>query len=30
VLRASEGASTLSTGLLIAAGAAFVWGLTRR
>ena len=30
VLRASEGASTLSTGLLVAAGAAFVWGLTRR
>jgi predicted unusual protein kinase regulating ubiquinone biosynthesis (AarF/ABC1/UbiB family) len=30
VLRASEGAGTLSTGLLIAAGGAFVWGLTRR
>ncbi len=29
-LRASEGASTLSTGLLIAAAAAFLWGLTRR
>jgi predicted unusual protein kinase regulating ubiquinone biosynthesis (AarF/ABC1/UbiB family) len=30
MLRASEGPSTLSTGLLIAAGAAFAWGLTRR
>jgi predicted unusual protein kinase regulating ubiquinone biosynthesis (AarF/ABC1/UbiB family) len=30
VLRAAEGASALSTGLLIAAGGAFVWGLTRR
>jgi predicted unusual protein kinase regulating ubiquinone biosynthesis (AarF/ABC1/UbiB family) len=30
VLRVSEGASPLSTGLLIAAGVAFLWGLTRR
>ena len=30
VLRASEGASGLSTGLLVAAAAAFLWGLTRR
>ena len=30
VLRASEGASALSTGLLVAAAAAFLWGLTRR
>jgi predicted unusual protein kinase regulating ubiquinone biosynthesis (AarF/ABC1/UbiB family) len=30
VLRTSEGASPLSTGLLIAAAVTFVWGLTRR
>jgi predicted unusual protein kinase regulating ubiquinone biosynthesis (AarF/ABC1/UbiB family) len=30
VLRAVEGASPLSTGLLVAAGVAFLWGLTRR
>ena len=30
VLRTSEGASPLSTGLLLAAGFAFLWGLTRR
>jgi hypothetical protein len=30
VLRVSEGASPLSTGLLVTAGAAFLWGLTRR
>ena len=30
VLRASEGTSGLSTGLLVAAAAAFLWGLARR
>jgi hypothetical protein len=30
ILRVAEGPGLLSTGLLIAAGVAFLWGLTRR